>query len=98
MRLLMGPDLTFEKAVRLATGWEVADKSAREMKSSQQDSTEERVEVNVLQDKMPTGMAVCFRCSSKDHMQDSVHSFGLCDLIAGKGDVQATTATRRCAT
>ena len=58
--------MTFEKAVRLATGWEVADKSAKEMKSSKQESTEERVEVNAHQNKVPTGMDACFRCSSKD--------------------------------
>ena len=37
------------------------------MKSSKQESTEERVEVNILQNKVPTGIAVCFRCSSNNH-------------------------------
>ena len=91
--------------MRLATGWEVADKNAREMKSSKQESTEERVEVNVLQNKVPTGMAVCFRCGSKDHSAGQlpfiramsihsghvVHSFGSCEK-----SMQAMMATGRC--
>ena len=53
----------------------VAEKSAREMKTSKQENSEEKVEVNILQNKGPTGMAVCFRCDSNNH------SAGQCPFI-----------------
>ena len=56
-------------------GWEVADKSVWETKSFKQESTNRKVEVNVFQNKVPTGMAVCFRCSSK------YHNAGQCPFI-----------------
>ena len=67
----------------------VAEKNAREMITSKQENSEERVEVNILQNKGPTGMAMCFRCDSKNH------SAGQCPFIlavrfdcGGKGHVR----------